>query len=141
MPEQTMMADGKLAPVPDLHGTVGELYGATMAVGTIGGDTINVTIQLTDFLGNDLATRANLIAYLSDDANGDSIAGTAPNTSPAIGTDGVLGPLVTDKVFLLISESDGDIDIDITDSGADTWYLILYMPDGRLVASDAIVIA
>ena len=41
-------------------------------------------------------------------------------------------------VFLLTSESDGDIDIDFTDSGAQTVYLVLVMPNGRLVISSAI---
>lgn len=45
------------------------------------------------------------------------------------------------KSFRLISESDGDIDINIGEDGVDTWYLILVMPDGRLVASGAITFA
>jgi len=104
------------------------------------GDVINVSIQLKDAAGADLAVRGALIAYLSDDANGDSVAGTAPDTV-AIGTDGLAIPLVAGKAFQLVSEADGDIDIDITEDGADTWYLILVLPDGRLVASDAITFA
>jgi len=40
---------------------------------------------------------------------------------------------------LLVSESDGDIDIDFTESGASLeCYLVLVMPDGSLVVSDIV---
>lgn len=113
---------------------------ATIVVGAEAGNVINVAIQLKDSAGADLAVRGSVLAYISDDANGDSVAGTAPDTV-AIGTDGLAIPLIAGKAFLLVSEADGDIDIDITEDGADTWYLILKMPDGRLVASDAITFA
>jgi len=112
-----------------------------IVVGAEGGNAINVAIQLKDSAGDDLAVRGSILAYLSDDANGDSIAATAPDGNVAIGADGLLIPVVADKCFQLVSEDDGDIDIDIGESGADTWYLILVMPDGKLVASDAITFA
>lgn len=114
---------------------------ATLTVGTQAGDVINVAIQLTDAEGNNLAVRAGLFAYLSDDANGDSIAGTAPSGGWAIGTDGLLIPVVAGKAAHLVSESDGDIDVSITEAGADTWYMILVDPTGRLIASGAITFA
>lgn len=115
---------------------------AAIVVGTESADVINVTIQLKQAKsGNDLAERGAVFAYLSDDANGDSIAATAPDGNVAVGTDGLLIPVVADKAFRLVSEADGDIDLDIGESGAATWYLILVMPDGRLIASDAITFA
>lgn len=114
---------------------------ATLTVGTQAGDVINVAIQLTDAEANNLAVRAGLFAYLSDDANGDSIAATAPSGGWAIGTDGLLIPVVASKAAFLVSESDGDIDVSITEAGADTWYLILVDPAGRLIASGAITFA
>jgi hypothetical protein len=109
-----------------------------IVVGAQAGADINVTIQLKDSAGADLAVRGHVLAYLSDDANGDSIAGIAPDGGAAIGADGLAIPLVAGKAFQLVSEADGDIDITITESGADTWFLILVMPDGKLVASGAI---
>ncbi|MDX9860893.1 MAG: hypothetical protein RBS99_08230 [Rhodospirillales bacterium] len=106
-----------------------------------GGNAINVAIQLTDAAGADLAVRGAILAYLSDDAAGDSIAATAPSSGWAIGTDGLLIPIVAGKAAHLVSEADGDIDVTITEAGAATWYLILVMPDGRLVASEAITFA
>lgn len=138
MPLEATAHDGKKVPVMNVFGTSGELYGATITVGADSGTVVNVAIQLTDFRGSDLATRACLFAYLSDDANGDTV-GTAHSTSPAIGSDGLLQVVVTDLSFFLTCESDGDIDIDFTDSAGQTIYLVLVMPDGRLVVSDAIV--
>lgn len=122
---------------------------ATITVGTEAANVINVAIQLNDGYGNALAVRGSVMAYLSDDANGDDLTATAPDGGWAIGTDGVLIPLASDdgsaivpnKTAQLVSESDGDIDIDITEAGAGTWYLILVLPDGRLQASGAITFA
>ena len=110
-------------------------------IGSEAGNVINVGLQLNDAGGNALATRASLFAYLSDDANGDSVAGTAPDGGWAIGTDGVLIPVVAGKAAMLVSEADGDIDINITESSVDTWYLIVVLPNGKLVASAAITFA
>jgi len=107
-------------------------------IGSEAGNAINVGVQLNDAAGAPLAVRGSVFAYLSDDANGDTLAGTAPSGGVAIGTDGLAIPLVAGKAFQLVSEADGDIDINITEAGADTWYLVLVMPDGRRVASGAI---
>ena len=113
----------------------------TFVIGAEAANVINVGVQLKDSAGANLAVRAQVLAYLSDDANGDSVAVTAPDGGVVIGTDGVAIPVVAGKFLALTSEADGDIDIDITESAVDTWYLILVMPDGKLVASGAITFA
>lgn len=114
---------------------------ANITVGAEADDAIPVTIQLKDkHNGNELTERASIFAYISDDAFGNSVAGTAPDTV-AIGTDGLAIPLVAGKAFLLTSEADGDIDLAIGEDGADTWYLVLVMPHGELVVSGAITFA
>jgi hypothetical protein len=114
---------------------------ATFSIGAEAANVINVAIQLKTAL-SDLPRRGAIFAYLSDDANGDSLAATAPDGGVAVGTDGLLIPVVADKAFNLISESDGSIDLDITHAaGALTLYLILAMPTGQLVASTAITFA
>lgn len=110
---------------------------ATITVGAEAGGSINVAIQLLDGAGDDLATAAGVLAYISDDADGTSVAATAPDTV-AIGADGVAIPLVAGKTFLLVSEADGDIDIDVSEAAADTFYLVLVMPSGELVISSAL---
>lgn len=122
--------------------TAGSLLGSiTFVVGSEAGDVINVALQFKDVEAADMAVRIGVFAYLSDDANGDSIAATAPDGGIAIGTDGLAIPVVADKAWQLTSEVDGDLDIDITESGIDTWYLIVRMPDGSLLASTAITFA
>lgn len=115
---------------------------ATITVGTEAANVINVAIQFTDRNnGNEIGERVAVPYYLADDANGDTPGATAPDGGIAIGTDGALIEWAANLSGLLISESDGDADIDLTESGVDTWYLILVMPDGKLVASGAITFA
>lgn len=85
-----------------------------IAIAADAGDWVANTDDMTN--GSDLTT-----ASFNDTAE------TALNTVP--------------RVFDLISEVDGDIDINITESAADTWYLNLIMPNGKLVTSAAITFA
>ena len=94
--------DGKLSPAPR------EVGGATFTIGTEASEVINVAIQLNDLGGREITWSAGILAYLSDNSDGSTV-GTAHSTSPAIGTDGLMQDLVADLVFLLTSESDGDI--------------------------------
>lgn len=113
---------------------------ASFVIGEEAADVIAVSIQLKDGL-KDLAQRAAVDFYLSTNANGDNLLGTAPDGGIAIGTDGVLIPYVADIAGKLVSEVDGDIDITIEESGAATYYLVLVLPDGTLKVSGAITFA
>jgi hypothetical protein len=118
------------------------VYGATITVGTEAANSINVAIQLTDAAGNSLATVGHVKAYLSDAATGIGLTATAPDGDIAIGTDGaILYEDVADKVFALQSEADGDIDLDIGEAAGGTWYLVILLPNGQKVVSDAITFA
>lgn len=115
---------------------------AGFVIGAEGGNTINVGIQLNDANGSPCAMRTGVFAYLSDDANGDSIVAAAPDGGWAIGTDGLLIPVVASKAAYLVSESDGDIDVNIIHAaGAKTVYLIIVHASGKLTASTAITFA
>ncbi len=114
---------------------------AVISVGTEGaGSIINVAVQLIDKdNGNELAERIGVLGYLSDDAYGNSVVASAPDGGWAIGTDGLLIPIVTNKAAWFVTENDGDLDVNITHAGANkTMYLVLVMPDGQLVVSSAI---
>lgn len=113
---------------------------ATFVIGTETSNVINIGIKLKDGVAAG-QERLSVHAYLSSDAAGDSVVGTAP-TTVAIGTDGLAIPLVAGKAWLLVSEADGDIDLNITlSTGAATYYLVLVLPDGRLSVSKAITFA
>ncbi len=117
-------------------------FDASFVIGAEAANVINVGIQLQDANGADLAVRGSVRAYFSDDANGDSIVATAPSGAVVIGTDGVLYDVgAAKKVFFLTSEADGDIDINITEVGVKTLYLVLVLPNGLLKVSGAITFA
>ena len=121
--------------------TSSDIGGCTFTVGAEAANVINVAIQLLNTAGSALTGRGVVEVYLSDDANGDSVASSAEGW--AIGTDGtILKSDASNHSSLIISEVDGDIDIDITEStGADTYFLVVVLPGGRKVISDAIVFA
>ena len=134
--------DGGAATATVVMALEGAPRDAPLVVGAEGGGTtINVAIQLKDLAGDDLAVRGSVLAYLSDDANGDSIAAAAPSGGWAIGTDGLLIPVVANKCAQLVSEADGDIDVNVVEAGAATWYVILVLPNGKLKASGAVTFA
>lgn len=107
---------------------------ASLVVGAEAGNVINVAIQLKDEKGRDLSAIGIVQAYLSDDSAGDGVCTTAPDSDIAVGTDGtILGELVADKIFLLQSEADGDIDLDIGETSTGTWYFCLIIPSSGLL--------
>jgi hypothetical protein len=97
---------------------------------------VSVNVQLKD-AAKDVAQRVSGFCYLSDDANGDSVAVTAPSSVSA-GVDGTLTALVAGKVFLFTSEADGQFDVNIIRTVADTYYLVIVSPDGSRIISEAI---
>lgn len=128
--------------VADPYDLLNTVASASFTVGAenTGAGTINVVIQLKDYAGSDLAYRANLPWYLSSDANGDAIA-SATSGGIAIGTDGLLIEWTANVSGMVTSESDGDIDVTLTEAGTGTWYLVLVLPGGRLSVSGAITFA
>ena len=110
---------------------------ASFTVGAEAGDVINVAVQLKGIGGADLNVRSTLSFYLSADANGDGI-GTAPSSGIAIGTDGLMSEFTANLAGLVTSEADGDIDINFSEAGALTLYLVLVLPNGKRAISGAI---
>jgi hypothetical protein len=110
----------------------------TIVVSAEDTNVVDVAIQVNDGAGTAMAARMGFLMYLSDDVAGDSIVATAPDGGWAIDTDGLEIPLIANKASYFISEADGDIGISVTETGTDTFYLIVVLPDGSLVASDAL---
>jgi len=109
-------------------------------IGTEAANVIKVTIQLKDFEGNDLSEARAVQFYLSSASTGLDIEANAPDAL-AIATDGSLIKSGGDSLVAgtLISEADGDIDINITHAGADTFYVVIVDPgDGSLHVSSAV---
>lgn len=116
--------------------------GVDFVVGAEDNDVINVAIQVNDGHGDPVAASKALHFYLADDDAGLEPTETDPDGGIAIGTDGALIALSTDPAAgILISDENGAVDLDIEESGAGTWYLIVVLPNGSLVVSDAITFA
>ncbi len=133
-----------LADHNELHGASvsDSIAGVSFVIGSESSDTINVGIQLEDADGNAIASVGVVTAFLSDDSGGLGISGTAPATSVLIGTDGAIIVSLTAKLaFILQSEADGDIDLNIIETGVDTWHLVVVLANGTQVVSAAITFA
>ena len=113
-------------------------YDASITIAS--SDPAVITIQLKDYAGNDLDVAASIIAYMASDSTGlipaAAISGEVALTSSG---DGAVIVLLTHCAYLLVSEADGDIDVTITDTSTHTEYLVLVMPNGKLVVSGALV--
>ena len=112
----------------------------SFAVGPLTSHVINVAVQLQDANWQNLTQRGAVRAYLSDNADGSTLTATAPGTSVGIGTNGLELELVTKKVFELVSNASGQVDLNLSDNtGAKTWYLVVILPDGSLNISPAMI--
>ena len=114
---------------------------AEFVIGAESANTIAVGIQLQDANWTAIGECGAVHAYLSSNSDGSTIVATAPSSGVAIGTDGLAIESIADKKFLFVSESNGHIDIVLSEAGVATFYLVLVMPDGHLVISSAITFA
>lgn len=127
-----------IAASTDVVDIGGQVAGASIVVSAENANVRTIAIQLKDAQGKDIAHRAAVqIAVLADE-NGDAFAAAGGSTGIAIGADGALLPIVAKKLFLAISEADGDIDLTWTDTGTEAAYLAVILPNGRMVISAAL---
>lgn len=114
----------------------------TVVAGSEDTNVVNVVITLKNAADAAIGSAKIVHAYLSDASTGVGVAATAPNGGVAIGTEGkLLCETVADKVFILESNASGVVDIDVTDSGTATFYLVVLLPNGTKVVSNAITTA
>lgn len=116
----------------------GVLGSVTWTVGAEAANVINVAGQALDEAGNEMTEVCAFSWYFSSDAAGADPLTVAHDGGSAIGTDGALIEQAANLSGIAITEADGDIDIDITDAGAFTAYLVGVMPDGTLSVSAVI---
>lgn len=129
---------GELAHL--VEGSVRQLSSpATYATITIGDETANVraiTIQLYDANGDERDQSDIVQLFVAADADGLALASTGGSTGIEAGTDGaILDTPLAKKIFVLSSETDGDIDLTWTDTGTEAVYLILVLPNGNRITS------
>ncbi len=113
-------------------------YDVDFTVGAEAANVINVAVQLNDPEGTALSEVGVQDFYLSTDAAGLIPVTTAPSGGIAIGTDGKLIETVAAITGVILSDAVGKADIDITEVGVFTFYLVLRLPMGGLAISSAI---
>ena len=96
--------------------------------------TPNIAMQFKDVGGNDIDHPVAVVCYLSTDAYGQALAADGTDTTEiAIGTDGtILYEPVTDIAAYCVSETDGDLDLEITVEDGKTVYFNVVMPNGEV---------
>jgi hypothetical protein len=99
----------------------------TIGAETPSTNTIIVHVDIEDADGNAVTGVRSLVCYVAADADGKDVHGTAIDTLTN-GTDGDVVPMVAGKVFLGITESDGDLDISMVKTGAYTGYIAIVDP-------------
>lgn len=109
---------------------------ASIAVSDESTNVRTLTIQLQDALGNDINYVETVKVAVFSDATRTAFA-TGGSTGLAIGTDGALLAIVAKKLFIVTSESDGDIDLTWTDTGTESVSVALYLPNGNVVTTAA----
>jgi len=114
---------------------------ATITVSAEGATTANtrdITIQLLDADGNDIAYAETVEVIMYLDAAQAAFVVTGGSTGIDVGTDGALLDVVAKKYFLATSETDGDIDLEWLDTGTEVAYLGVRLPNGHIIVSDAL---
>ncbi len=135
------------ASIADLAVTAAKLAAAVSSmiqgtpafvVGAEAGNVINVSAQLKDVAGNNIAAKHMIHAWLSDTAGGEATA-TEPDGGAAIGTNGVIvnAGHLQDWYWEIVTSATGQADLNITHSLAQTWYLNLEY-QGKVFSSAAI---
>lgn len=101
----------------------------TVVIGTEAGDVINVSVQLKDITGINPTQRRAVKFWLSDVSTCISVTGTAAGTI-AIGTNGTLRRIVESlKEYDVVTNATGAFDVNITKTGAQTWYMGIQQGD------------
>lgn len=143
MPTGLISIKGRLLQLTDKNALVSNDIQVTSpcvdATVTVGAENTNVraiTIQLKDSTGADINYSESVWAAVFTAADRLAFATTGGSTGIAIGTDGALLAVVAKKLFLLTSETDGDIDLTYTDTGTEACYLGILLPTGRWVMGD-----
>jgi hypothetical protein len=113
----------------------------TITVGVEATNVINVSVVLKDGAGVTLTMAKALYWYLSSVSTGLTPLGTAPNGGTAAGTNGKIIESVAELSGLMIFTAAGLADINITDTGTPTMYLVIVTPGGGLNVSSAITFA
>ena len=110
-------------------------YDAEFTIADQSDETRLVTIQFKDFEGKNLDVPFSGIIYLSTDSAGLTF-NALTDAELLEATYGKLQVLVTKLMYQLVTNAAGKIDVTVTENDTTSHYLVLVMPNGKLVVSD-----
>lgn len=117
---------------------VGRVCGASFNILEEVDDVITVSCQLTDADGVTVSESYALPVFISDSISGLGLCDTTPSGGIEAVNGYIVGTLASGKSWLWQSEVNGTIELDITEVGSKTLYLVVMLPCGMKVVSDAI---
>lgn len=120
---------------------VDTIEGVAFVVGAEAANVKNVGLTFLDADGKAIKVRGSCYAYLADDAVGAVPNAVAVSGTIVVGTNGTAVVLVAKQQWRLVSNAVGLIDLNITEAGVKTVYLVVCLPDGAQVVSPAITFA
>lgn len=126
-----------------LSGTLdvdGRADGATITLAAPVGTDRDITIQLTDALGDNVTSIQSVTLYLFLDAAGAAFAVTGGSTGIVDNGAGAILAVVAKKIFAARSDATGSIELRWTDTLSEVAYLGVELPSGRVVYSGALTI-
>lgn len=110
-------------------------------VGAEATNVIKVTARVRAANGRTLQKRQNVRAYLTQNTTTLAVAGAAPSGTVVVAAKGVIVVSPTAKLVHDVTlDANGEFDLNITEAGAATWYLVVVVGDQCFV-SDAITFA
>lgn len=115
---------------------------ATFTAAAESGNERDVTIQLTDAAGNNIARICHFLLGVSSTADGLTPESASGTLSIADGGAGGLYELATDNAAAIVTDATGQAVVTLTQtSGADTFYLVAFLAQGAVEVSGAITFA
>jgi hypothetical protein len=116
-----------------------DALGVTITVAAEDTNVVNVAIQVIGGDDQDVDANVHLLVWLTDTEGAAVVPGTAPSGGTAVGATGVvLVELTADVLFLAVTDANGNLELDVTEAGAATWYLNVGLPGGGVVVSDVL---
>ncbi len=117
---------------------------ASFAIGDETTNEIIVTCTLKDREGRPMQKQAAVAGYISSAADGSVVQPPtsgltiAGETLGIVMVNGATNTLGGNHFMVVCEAATGIVEISITETGADTFYVVLIMPNGDLVVSDAV---
>ena len=119
--------------VAELAGGVGDAVITIDAEGDTGANVFRASVQLKDKNGADFVGLTSFMAYVADDAVTGGL-GAAPSAGIAAGSVGeILDEPLANQVIRCLPSTAGLMELDLTDAATPTLFLVVVLPDGRLV--------